>query len=747
VRVAARAIAAFLFLLHAGPLPAAPRWRTTEVEFHFIPPGAARTVSLAGTFNDWNPASTPLAGPDSSGAWHVTLFLDPGPYQYKFVVDGDRWFEDPAVSEQAPDGFGGFNSTLHVDFHPRLKTPSAVRDGLIDRDLVWHDPNGPDQLLWATAENPALRFLFLRVSFKAEDVTSAGARVYRIDDRDFEAFKDFTLEPYARTGPIEYRAATLLFEDEPAADELHSRWRGYRFWLDDGEDLLWVANDTTSAKENKVPRIDRLIRPQKPGGSVSGTVDPSEATASDRVLVIPAWAQDAVFYQIFPERFRNGDPSNDPEGTLPWGSAPPSPSNFFGGDLRGVIDALPYLDSLGVTAIYMNPLFESPSNHKYDAVDYKRIDPSFGTQQELKELLETAHQRRIRIILDGVFNHVSDKHPYFQDAVEWGRESEVWSWFKIQGFPVVQTPKPNYDCWGGHASMPEWNTENPEVRDYLLGVVRYWMDLGIDGWRLDVPVELPHSFWSQLREAVKAMNSRAYMVGEIWGNGGPWLQGDQFDAVMNYRFRDACIGFFANETLDAAAFDDLLGKIRVDTPDPLNRIAYNLLGSHDTARFLTECQSDEKRFRLAVLFQTSYVGAPVIYYGDEVGMTGEKDPGCRGTFPWGVADQNAPLREYYRLLLKTRTEHKALRRGSFQPVLRDGGRYVFLRQSPEEALLVVINRTDVPADFTFPIPRGVAAVKQRDAVDLLTGARHAIRSGEVHVKGIGSMSGAIIQLR
>lgn len=629
---------------------------------------------------------------------------------------------------------------------PALAAPARIKDGLIAREAVRHDPDGPDQIIWATAENPSLRFLYLRLCMKADDVASATVRIYKISSDGYEMSRDQPLEPCARTGPLEYRSLTIPFDDEPTAGPTRSRWRGYRFQLDDDDDVLWVGRDSLSTHEEQVPRFETLFRPQS-ARQISGTIDPSMAGVSDRVLSIPAWVQDAVFYQVLPDRFRNGDPANDPAGTVAWGSEPSSETNFFGGDLRGLLEALPYLDSLGVNALCLSPVFAGSGNRKVDASDYSRIDPQFGDEALLRELVQAAHARGMHVLLDGVFDHVGSDHPYFKDAVEFGPQSDFWAWFRFRGFPVLRTPTPGYDCVGGDAARPKWNLDDAELRDYILGIARTWTDLGIDGWRVEAPEEIPPDFWVQFREAVKAMNPTAYILGEVRGSGRSWLQGDQFDAVTAHRFRDACLAFFADTTGDARTLDEALARIRVDTPDPMNRIAFNLLGSHDTARLMTALRGDERLVRLAVLLQMTYPGAPAVYYGDEVGLTGDKDPDCRGAFPWRRPEQNAPLREHYRLLLKIRREHAALRRGAFLPLAAEGGRYVFLRRASDEVLMVVINRSPEPFSCKLEVPKGVSAVQQKDAMDLLSGARHPVRSGVVTVKEVPPWSGAILKLR
>ena len=274
-------------------------------------------------------------------------------------------------------------------------------------------------------------------------------------------------------------------------------------------------------------------------------------------FVTPEWARHAVFYQIFPDRFANGDPANDPENTQPWGT-PPSTHNFMGGDLQGIVDRLDYLAELGIGALYLNPIFQATSNHKYNTFDYLRIDPHFGDLATFHRLIAAAHGRGIRVVLDGVFNHCGRGFYAFHDVMENGGNSPYLRWFQIDRFPInpYDGERPaNYRTWWDFRSLPKFNTGHPPVRRYLLDVARYWIEQGADGWRLDVPNEIAdHDFWREFRAVVKAANPEAYIVGEIWNDATPWLDGTQFDAVMNYLFRDLCRDFFARDTLRADAF-------------------------------------------------------------------------------------------------------------------------------------------------------------------------------------------------
>ncbi|THF77297.1 alpha-glycosidase [Cohnella fermenti] len=413
------------------------------------------------------------------------------------------------------------------------------------------------------------------------------------------------------------------------------------------------------------------------------------------VFAPPAWVQDAVFYQIFPERFANGDPSISPDNAEPWGGKP-TPSNFFGGDLQGVIDHLDYIEQLGVNAIYFTPLFEATTNHKYDTQDYLKVDPHFGTNEKLKDLVDECHRRGIRVLLDAVFNHAGKTFPPFVDVLEKGADSPYANWFHVREFPLtVKDGIPTYETFAFEPIMPKLNTENADVQKYLLEVARYWVEeIGIDGWRLDVANEVDHEFWRQFRKTVKAVNPDAYILGEIWHDSMPWLEGDQFDAVMNYPFTNAVLDFFAKGTIDAATFAGRIGKQLASYPQQVNEAAFNLLGSHDTPRLLTLCKEDEHRMRLAALFQLAYPGAPCIYYGDEIGMTGEGDPGCRKCMEWDEAKQDAVMLSFYRSTLALRARHAALRSVDLRFLqAEEGGKtLVFERRADSgDRLIVAMN--------------------------------------------------------
>ncbi|HIW32811.1 MAG TPA: glycoside hydrolase family 13 protein [Candidatus Paenibacillus intestinavium] len=414
------------------------------------------------------------------------------------------------------------------------------------------------------------------------------------------------------------------------------------------------------------------------------------------VISPPEWVKDAVFYQIFPERFANGDPSINPENVEAWGGKPTT-KNFFGGDLQGVMNHLDHITKLGINAIYFTPIFEATTNHKYDTQDYMKVDPHFGSNEKLKQLVAACHERGIRVLLDAVFNHSGRTFLPFVDAQKNGKDSIYADWFHVREWPLqVVDDIPSYDTYGFEPLMPKLNTENAEVKQYLLDVARYWIEeIGIDGWRLDVADEVDHQFWREFRQVVKGVNPEAYILGEIWHDSMMWLQGDQFDAVMNYPFTNAVLEFFGHQTLNTQDFAHAIGKQLTTYPQQVTEAAFNLLDSHDTSRLLTICKDDEQKMKLAALFQLTFPGTPCIYYGDEFGMSGERDPGCRNCMVWEPEAQNQELLNFYKDVISLRHTYKALRSSdiSFTYVSQheDDGTLVYERRDGDERLRIALN--------------------------------------------------------
>lgn len=443
------------------------------------------------------------------------------------------------------------------------------------------------------------------------------------------------------------------------------------------------------------------------------------------MTMLPEWVQDAVFYQIMPDRFCNGDPGNDPPGVRPWG-ARPTRRSFFGGDLAGIRDRLPYLQELGVTALYLTPIFQAPSNHKYDTADYYQVDPALGGNAGLRDLVSAVHGRDMRIILDGVFNHTGDHFWAFRDVVARNGESPYRDWYSFHT-PDVRRQPPNYRACGGVSFLPRLDTDNPAVRDYLYAVARYWIaEYDIDGWRLDVPWEVSHDFWRGFRQAVKGVRPDVYLVGEAWGNAAPWLEHDQFDGVTHYPLRELLIRFLVQQAIDAGTFDRELAALRTAYPPDRRRNLLTLLSSHDTPRIHTVAGGRPGPVRAALAFLFTYEGAPVIYYGDEVGLAGGPDPDCRRCMPWSGARWDHDTHRLVRQLGQLRAAHPALRRGGFHGILCQDRAYVFARSLGDDVVVVALNAGFQHEVVWFAPPHPAAA--WRDAI-----------TGSVHARGPGGV--------
>jgi glycosidase len=536
---------------------------------------------------------------------------------------------------------------------------------------------------------------------------------------------------------------------------------------------------------------------------------------------VPSWAKSAIWYQIFLERFHNGDSKNDPQlqdikGAWPHDlESPYSLSSWtgdwyalqswedesqgfyyhvqrrrYGGDLQGVIKKLDYLQDLGINAIYFNPLFESPSLHKYDSSTYHHIDDNFGPNPKkdreiisteipnepaswkwttadslFLKLIKESHRRKIKVIIDGVFNHVGLNFWAFQDVLKNQEKSEFTDWFTIKRWDDPNTFENEFDYngWFGVKELPEIREDQnglvPEARKYIFSEAKRWMDPnndgdpsdGIDGWRLDVADMVGNPFWRDFRKLVKSINPEAYLVGEVWWedwannkmfNARPWLEGDIFDAVMNYRWAKEVIHFFVDRRnkITASEFDRRLKGLRDDYPNEVNYVLMNLMDSHDTDRLGSQIVNPDDDYdhrdspkdnpeykvrkttdeeiqiqKLVALFQMTYLGAPMIYYGDEAGMWGADDPDSRKPMLWpefnyakeishpfgknrpaDVNRFNWDLFNHYKRIIDIRRKHSALQVGEIETLLTDDVRdlYVFKRFDEKESLIIALNNSD-----------------------------------------------------
>ncbi|MFO7166555.1 MAG: alpha-amylase family glycosyl hydrolase [Chloroflexota bacterium] len=755
---------------------------------HWIADNRTKTIAVApgsyqseiGCPGDWDPGCLRswLQDPDGDGIYVLeTSAIPAGNYEFKIAIN-ESWDENYGAGG-VPDG-PNIPFTVPADglkvrftFNPATKAISVGtghgNDNNVEYFGLGHNSQSDLYRVPFGAVNPGTP-VTLRFRTYANDVTSVRVRLY-----DTSVNQETFL-------PMERVARGVSCYDPAQPDESCDYWQTtitparmgtlyYRFIVTDGSATAYYADDQF-----------------KDGGWGEATpsmIDNSYViTVFDPLFKPIPWMRDAVIYQIFPDRFRNGRSNNDPRGTEPrygypsqaldrilvkqWGDLPegycrkyvspaqpcgeePRGRDYFGGDLRGVDQRLNYLQALGVTAIYFNPIFDAASNHAYDTQDYYKIDPFFGTEQDWENLVKHANQRGIRIILDGVFNHVSSDSPYFDryghfpgklGACE-SMTSPYRDWFTFRpqaGGPCVGPDGPNtmtYDAWFGFDSLPVLNKNNPEVRALFYAdnnsVARHWLRNGAAGWRLDVMGDpsFPDSFWQEFRDAVRATKADAPVIGELWKKEEvlPKIHGDMADTVMNYRFRNAILGFFG--TVDDKGFVDdgqsdqppslfarKLQSIREDYPDATYFTLMNILDSHDTQRILwsltpgahnrearefnaANLAIGKARLRLAALVQMTVPGAPTIYYGDEIALNGDDDPDDRRTFPWdgggayGNGGDQAML-AWYTKLTGLRKANSVLRTGSLDFLLTDDANrtLAYARRDGASVAIVAINRAE-----------------------------------------------------
>ena len=496
----------------------------------------------------------------------------------------------------------------------------------------------------------------------------------------------------------------------------------------------------------------------------------------------PDWVRDAIFYQIFPDRFaRSKHHQNNNIKFEDW-NTPPNPYGFKGGDLLGVVEHLDHLVDLGVTAIFLNPIFTSASNHRYHTYDYFNVDPILGGNDAFRELLDQAHARGLRVLLDGVFNHASRGFLQFNHTLESGINSPYIDWFYFrdeqlqrkepfnayptdQQFEELRLIKPSmeilgYRGWYDMPALPKFKIETPAVREFLWTVAEYWVKFGIDGWRIDVAFEITDdSFWQEFRRRVKTANPEAYIVGEIWYESQRWLQGDQFDAVMNYMLSGALLGFFIDEIeeqiysvgdyhkyLQPLTNDEFMDRIAYlqSLYDPeINAVMLNLLNSHDTPRFITSAKGDENAFRMALLFLFTYQGAPCILYGDEIGLSGRNDPECRKTMIWDKDRWDLDRMGFVKACIQLRKQYIALRHGKFLPIYNNNGLIAIARQLDNQFLLVVFNINHRKGTMRLKIP---TIGSDFQSPQIIFGSGQIASSDDYLVITLPARSGAVIQV-
>ncbi|MGB6371412.1 MAG: alpha-amylase family glycosyl hydrolase [Atribacterota bacterium] len=645
------------------------------------------SVSLRGSFNSWG--EWPMEKqPD--GTWSITVDLEPGEYQYKFFING-KWPQDmstaraggpvdPNAIGYVNDGFGGQNAICRIK--------EEITGGV---NLV-HNPDDPAYLCIADER------LVIRLKTSPHKV----AKVYLVTDEG-----KWIME---RQLQWEYGEVFRLSLELP--DSLKYRFIGYT--IEDTEFFL----------------------PE----------DPSQSFFFDGVNYFPQlkWVSKGIIYQIFPDRFYNGNPKNDvlalksdefhynqlwAQNKL-WAEEGPSLANwnapissqhcchqYFGGDLAGIIEKLDYLKEFGVTALYLNPIFDSGSAHGYDTHDYMKVSPKFGTEEDLQGLLNEAHKRGMRVILDFVPNHTGLGFWAFQDVVKNGEDSPYWDWYFIHKWPFTPGDPAAYEAWWGVGSLPKLNTGNPEVKEYLLKVVSHWLNFSADGWRVDVPNELveAQAFFREMRQITKMEKPDAFLIAEIWQLDPSWVQGDQYDSLMNYALGRDILLNFAKGSVDGEGALANLSRYFAAYGENVTAMGFNLLSSHDTGRILTDLgggnfgdlpnpEAVEKLKLLSTLLYT-LPGAPVIFQGDERGILGEKEFYDAHRYPiqWDTADES--LKSHYKKLAQLRQEIPVLTSSVIRVYYGTGQLLSFFRgeQGSGQVLIVANNGTET---VKFELPYG-----------------------------------------
>lgn len=640
-------LAAMLPVLDSAHLGTYRVAETATVDFHLQLGASVRAVSLAGSFNGWNKDANPMKGSTDGKTWDLQMKLPYGLHQYKFVINGDQWTPDPNA-KSVDDGNGNVNSVLTV-LPPDYLENAAPGDRKLTKSGLGHEPKE----LARSYDQGKLSF---RLRTRVNDAAAASVVV---------SGKTYPMAPGGQ-------------------DDLYAYWVGTAPW-------------NRRSDINYSFRIDG-----QPFGKY-------KLSAKDfKPFTVPTWPQRAVVYQIFPDRFANGDKSNDPADVQPW-DAKPTWFNRFGGDAVGVAAKASYLKDLGVTTIYFNPVFKSPSNHRYEADDFKLIDPQFGTNDDFAKMAKSLAKADISLVMDYAFNHSSPGFAPFRDIIEKGEQSQYRDWYFIKSYPVTVKDNPPYEAWYGFPSMPKLNVMNPETTTYLDGVFPFWkrMAPNLKGVRLDVGNEVDMRFWRTFRPAVKNIASDTWIVGEVWGDGNPWLQGDQWDSVMNYPFRDALVNYFA---LKKGSVVDLMNRIeanRLSYPPQVQRNLMNFLSTHDTARFLTLAKGDQKAQKLAATILFTWTGAPSVYYGEELGMEGGTDPDNRRGMRWDLVHDENDMLKFYRRLIQLRRANRAITDGDTQVLRADSGTAtaVFRRTHQNESVWVAINASDVAV--TVPLAGAV----------------------------------------
>ncbi|WP_072865078.1 alpha-amylase family glycosyl hydrolase [Marinitoga hydrogenitolerans] len=617
---------------------------------------SASNVSIIGDFSD-EPIQMEKT---NTGLWKKTFELEEGEYKYLFLVDGKEILDYKNTNTVYSNG--KLYSLLIIK-EEKTYYPS-IGDGKVG--FIKHEK----ERKYINPVKPGDIYLSIEVQKKdIEDVYFVGnAKIVKKEKLTFD------------------KTELYRFHVKTPANVLR-----YKFIIKDGENSIEYPNLDYFEFDFNKPII--------------------------KYFDVPDWTKGRIYYQIFPERFRNGDKTNDPAYTYEWygnyTSSSLGSNGFYGGDLKGIIESIEYLKNLGIEAIYLNPIFESVSSHKYDTKDYLRIDSHFGDDKTFIQMVKDLKKNNIKIILDGVFNHTGDEFFAMQDIFRNQKRSKYLDWYFIKKFPVTKSAD-SYESWWGYADLPKLNLENPEVKAYITTVLGKWMEYGIDGWRLDAVDQVKNSFWENFfYPIVKGINENAVISGEYWKDSTQYFEKPAFDTVMNYLFRDAALGYAKGGS--AYNFVKNTNAYLEKYPPQIIHTLWNLLDSHDTPRAITELNDDIDKFKIAVGIQMTFIGAPVIYYGDEIGLTGERDPWCRKPFPWDEEFWNMDIYNYYKSLIKLRKEHEALRYGEYEVIKTKLGALIYRRYTENDEVIIISNSRKIPVKANIEL--------NGDYIDYFTGEK------------------------
>ncbi len=660
------AISVLLMISVAQPKPIS-KIKIVEANFAYKADKKYSSMSIAGTFNNWNNRANMMQVASDGVSWSGTIQLKPGKYQYKFVGDFTDWIQDPNAKDQIDDqtGKGTFNSVIVV-VPTDYGMPADPNDGKLTLSGLSHETD-------ISGRNLDLGKLTIQMGIRPNDASKVTLAITGIGKKEMSVVSN--------DGITEKIKSSINWDGKKPIS--------YSFYIQDGS-KTWQFGPMGLSNVNtaNVYKLDRNFKP----------------------FVVPDWVEHTVFYQIFPDRFENGNKQNDPKDVQKW-TANPTYSNRFGGDIQGIRNKIGYLSQLGINGIYINPMMDAPANHRYDPVDFFKIDPELGSNREFVFLTKEMKQKGIKVVLDQIFDHVGTTFSPFADLLQFQEKSRYKDWFIVNSWPVVVKNKPPYEAWYGFESMPKLNMENPAVKEYLLSSVDYWMQSSeLSGWRLDVANEVPSSFWKEFRKRVKGNNPNAWIVGEVWSDANEWLKGDQWDASMNYPFKFTVQDFLALDKTKPSEFMTALMGVYNLYPPQVSRNQLNLLCSHDTARFLNEARGRRSRQKLAAVVQFTWPGAPSVYYGEELGMAGGVDPDNRRGMQWELANNQNDMLKHYRWLSCLRTGSEVLATGEPQIGTCDDNNGIasFMRVGPSDIAVTAINKGSKPFSGMLQLPKRFA---------------------------------------